>query len=129
MNASLVVEICGMTWGQVDENSQKYAVRSLVGNVDDLKIHENISKNVFMCKTSEINALEPLEILTNVDVSKIIEQIYCKPKGGNVYLYALKQGKITDEEWKCDCYTFWQNGSKKVKIKRDLICEKIFQIK
>ena len=103
--------------GSSQENSQNYAPTSLVGNVDELKFHENISENVFMCKSSELNALEALEILTNVDVSKITEQIDYRPKGGNVYLYALKQGKKTDEEWKCDGYTFWQNGSKKVKIK------------
>ena len=99
------------------ENSQKYAPTSLVDNVNELKFHADISENVYMCQSSEINALEALEILTNVDISKITEQINYKPKGGNVYLYALKQGKKTDEEWKCDGYIFWQNGSKKVKIK------------
>ena len=75
-----MVEIC--------ENSQIYAPSSLVGNVDELKFQENISENVFMCKSSEI-------------------KIDYKPPGGNVYLYALKLGKKTDEEWKCDGYTFW----------------------
>ena len=52
----------------------------------------------------------------NVDVSRIAEEIDFRPKQESVYLYAIKKDKETDEDWKCDGYTFWQNGSRKVKV-------------
>ena len=79
---------------------------------------ESLSKNVLVYRNNELSPLEALEILTNVDASKIAEHLDFKPKGGSVYLYALKQRKKTDEDWKCDGYSFWQNGSKKCQNKK-----------
>ena len=78
---------------------------------------ENESSNVYMNKSEELSPLDIIGILSDIDASKIAEQIDFKPKGGSVYLYALKNGKKNDDDWRCDGYSFVQNGSKKVKIK------------
>ena len=73
-----------------------------------------IGTNIYMMKKKKLNPLEVLEIFNNVDVSRITEEIDFRPNAGNVYLYAIKKDKETDEDWKCDGYTFWQNGSRNV---------------
>ena len=95
--------------GSISEDNANDSNVQVSDNKDNLL---SSGSKVYMNSERELTAIDVIDILRNVDVSKIVDDIDFCPKGNNVFVV----GNNKNEDWKVDSYTWQRYGTKKVKV-------------